>query len=197
MVHDQITEHAPEETKGPYHPQAQESLLACAGPPLYMPAHMTARSPLRTTRLLLLICGIALCTAGTALAQGVAVRAPTISRMCLWNADKAVWRALGVKRDQVQHLNVIRLRYPAVVQGQWMNDVDTLAINAPDAGPQKPIGTPSPSGQGMRAGPAVQSGGNPIGTGTRMEHIGLQAELREVLSDEQLRRWEELCNGVK
>ena len=131
------------------------------------------------------------------LSQAPVVRTPHVSRMCLWNADKHVWRALHLGRDQVRHLNVIRQRYPAVIQGQWMNDVDTLAINAPDAGPQKPIGTPSPSGQGMRAGPAVQSGGNPIGTGTRMEHIGLQAELREVLSDEQLRRWEELCNGVK
>lgn len=196
MVHELSTEPAPEETKGPYHPQAQESLLVCAAPPLYMPAHMTARSPLRTTRLLLLICGIALCTAGTALAQGVAVRAPTISRMCLWNADKAVWRALGVKRDQVQHLNVIRLRYPAVVQGQWMNEGDTVVTTTPDGG-QRPLGSPLPTAQGMRAGPALNSGDNPFGPETSMERLGLQAELREVLSYEQLRLWEQLCNAGK
>ncbi len=123
------------------------------------------------------------------------VRTPHVSRMCLWNADKHVWRALHLGRDQVRHLNVIRQRYPAVIQGQWMNEADSAATNTPDAGRVDPIPTPSPASQGLRARTAGKSAVNPFGPEARMERPGLQAELREVLSYEQLRRWEELCNA--
>ena len=146
----------------------------------------------RALRYASLVSAIVLYTAGTARAQIAAVRPPTISRMCLWNADNATWRALGVKRDQVRHLNVIRQRYPAVVHGQWMNEADSTLADTPEAGHPTPIGSPPSSAQGMQRGTGMSNG--PSRPGVRQEHIGLQAELREVLSDEQLRLWEERCS---
>ncbi len=166
---------------------------ASVAPLVHLLVNMITPFTFGAVRYSALVCAIVLCSAGTALAQGAAVRPPTISRMCLWNADKAVWRALDLNRDQVRHLNVIRQRYPAVVQGVWTSGPDSVDVNTQDVGQQNPFGASSPSAQGMRAQASVKNGGNPQGPGARIEHIGLQAELREVLSDAQLRRWEELC----
>lgn len=148
----------------------------------------------RAFRYPFLVCALVLYSAGTARGQLAALRPPVISRMCLWNADKAMWRALGVKRDQVRHLDVIRQRYPAVVGGQWTNQEDSALADTSDARHVNPISSPPSSAPGVQRGPG-RSNGAAGPSGVRPESIGLQAELREVLSDEQLRMWEERCNA--
>ncbi len=134
----------------------------------------------------------AYCVAGTASAQDPAVRQPTITRMCLWNGDKTTWRALDLKRSQVMLLAVIRQRYPAVVAGQWNFEEDSAATYVPDPALSDPAFNPTATAamRGMQGG---SDPGNARSSGVRKESIGLQAELREVLTFSQLRKWEALC----
>ena len=102
----------------------------------FLPDSFTMTSLLRSRELYLLLLFIpaAFCTTRSAVAQRAPVGQPVISRMCLWNAGKAVWRALDLHRDQVRHLNVIRQRYPAVVQGQWVSGSDSADVDLHYAG---------------------------------------------------------------
>ena len=154
---------------------------------------MTSLLRSRELYLLLLFIPAAFCTTRSAVAQRAPVGQPVISRMCLWNAGKAVWRALDLHRDQVRHLNVIRQRYPAVVQGQWVSGSDSADVDLHYAGRLNRIQAASLPAQGMRARASGKNSGNPHEPEVRMERLGLQTELREVLSDAQLRKWEELC----
>lgn len=93
----------------------------------------------------------------------------TISRMCLWNADHHTWSTLHLDRGQVARLDEMRMRYPAVVDAQWIHEEEPVAQSTM---------------QGI--GPAPIPGPGP--------RTGLQAELRRVLSTDQLRRWYLLCS---
>ena len=155
--------------------------------------------PRRSRELYLLIVCLpaVLYTAGTATAQDAPLRPPVISRMCLWNADKEVWRSLRLYRDQVRHLNVLRQRYPAVVQGQWTSGPDSADMDTREPGQPDPVVASYGSAQGLRAQASGPISGNPHGPEGRMQRMGLQAELREVLTYTQLRRWEALCGPNK
>lgn len=145
----------------------------------------------RTTSIVLLstfTCGFA----GSVAAQEAVADQPRISWMCVWNANKSIWRALKLSRSQIAQLDVIRRRYPAVVGGQWRvedDSVDTYIVAQRTA--QGPAG-PSPS-PGLQRSETRGSGGPPRITGAREELLGLQVELREVLTEAQLRKWAVLC----
>ena len=95
-----------------------------------------------------------------------------ISRTCLWNADRTTWSELNVNRAQIERLNEIRQRYPAVVDGRWLSEEEEGALSGPVHAPGSGWGIPP-------ASPATTT--------------GLQAELREVLTKKQLGRWHQLC----
>ena len=145
----------------------------------------------RTTYIVLLFtftCGFV----GPAAAQEAVADQPRISRMCVWNANKSIWRALNLTRDQIAQLDVIRRRYPAVVGGQWSVEEDSvdMYIIAPRTapGPSGPSPTPAPQPTGTR-----EAAGPPRIPRAREVLLGLQVELREVLSAAQLRKWAVLC----
>lgn len=123
----------------------------------------------------------------TTRAQTHAPEAPYISRVCLWNADKETWRALDLKRAQVNRLAELRKQYPAVVDGQWMLHDDEVRI---------PRGI-------WAGGPAVDPMAAKMPTDEALQSIcsntpsftSLQNDLRKVLSVEQLRSWERMCGG--
>ncbi|MBL7983502.1 MAG: hypothetical protein JNM91_00820 [Flavobacteriales bacterium] len=130
--------------------------------------------------------------AGSVVAQAAGADQPTISRMCVWNANKSIWRALNLTREQIAQLDVIRRRYPAVVGGQWSVEEDRvdMYIIAPRTaqGPAGPSPAPAPQPTGTR-----EAAGPPRIPGAREVLLGLQVELREVLSAAQLRKWAMLC----
>ncbi len=95
-----------------------------------------------------------------------------VSRMCLWNADKAMWFRVGLRKDQIRKMKVLRERYPAVVEGQWIMS-DTLD---------------------QVSGTAAATAPNPAGADQPLP--GLQAEVRAVLTPRQVNRWMALCMGV-
>ncbi|MBK8498076.1 MAG: hypothetical protein IPL52_04485 [Flavobacteriales bacterium] len=117
---------------------------------------------------------------------------PVISRMCLWNADRATFKQLHLKQRQIKLLNELKLKYPAVVGGQW--DVESENV--------VPVKTQSGSDRGTNAVPAhANSGQGALANGTKVTAAvaaspsRLQEDLRAVLSADQLRAWAELCGG--
>ncbi len=116
---------------------------------------------------------------------------PTISRTCLWNADRNTWSELGLKRKQIVRLKDIRARYPAVVDGQWIvneqNDADDAERSNVAA---DTIVGPDLTSNGAHASGSPVPNGQPWG---RARVSGLQAELRAVLTPKELLRWSRLC----
>jgi len=111
--------------------------------------------------------------------------------MCLWNAGKDTWRALGLKREQVRRMDELRALYPAVVNGQWGNDPEPGAVPAPQVGTPVPdqMSGPHPSssvGQGQQQALMTAAPVRPAS--------GLQDALRALLTLKQLRTWDRLCN---
>ncbi len=100
-----------------------------------------------------------------------------VTRMCLWNADKAMWSRLGLRKDQIRQMQAIRARYPAVIDGQWIRE-DT--VQAPGPGNRGAAYDPA-SSKTAGAAPAPQ---------------GMQAEVRVVLTPRQVNKWMALCTGV-
>ncbi len=114
--------------------------------------------------------------------------------MCLWNADKATWKALGLKRDVIRKMAELRERYPAVIDGQWDSRSDgeeamslAAAAASHNAMPEAATMLSGLSERGRHGGPPVGAGN------TSMK--GLQAELREVLTVEQVEAWKRICHG--
>lgn len=105
-----------------------------------------------------------------------------------------MWRALHLKRNQIQHLDVIRQRYPAVVDGQWIHHADSADTSLYLLGTSDPIARSAPPVPSMPDGRTGKGNGRSLPNGVRVENIGLQAELREVLTDAQLREWETICH---
>lgn len=134
--------------------------------------HLSPRSSFRARRLgPLLLFGV--CTLCAPLwVQAQHAGDTSISRACLWNGDRGTWSALRLKPAQIERLSEIRARYPAVVEGQWRLEEEVPPERIP--------------GQG--SGPAR----NPEPAPT----TGLQAELRAVLSPEQIKLWHQLCTPV-
>lgn len=121
----------------------------------------------------------------TAVAQTPALEMPYISRACLWNADKGTWRALDLKRVQVQRLADLRKQYPAVVDGQWMLHDDEVKI-------QRGAWAGGPTVDPMAANiPAAEL--FPSSRANTPSFTSLQNDLRKVLSLEKLRAWERIC----
>ena len=113
---------------------------------------------------------------------------PNISRVCLWNADKDTWRALDLDRAQVWRLNQLRQQYPAVVDGQWVDCGDEVVTSH---SPWR--GGPAASTTDSRD-LAAQPGNTAPGEHTKGRSFhDLQEELREVLSEQELRAWERMC----
>ncbi|MBK9177471.1 MAG: hypothetical protein IPM46_14285 [Flavobacteriales bacterium] len=132
--------------------------------------------------------------ASHASAQGATTDAgePVISRMCLWNADQGTWKTLNVKRRQIRLLNELKLKYPAVVGGQW--DVESEGGDAvmPQVGSERhTTGAPTDP---YPAQPALASDQN-ANAASKPALSRLQADLRAVLTTKQLRAWAELCGG--
>ena len=133
----------------------------------------------------------------SAQAQGdeLSSQAPTISRVCLWNADNTTWKTLGLKRSQIARMQELRLEYPAVVDGQWVGNEEDVApapvqnervdaepnistsIAGPAAGAAAPVQVKEISTQPPAAAPK-----------------GLQYHMREVLTPVQLQRWAKECD---
>lgn len=109
---------------------------------------------------------------------------PRISRMCLWNGDKTTWSKLNLSRYQVSQMEELRRQYPAVIDAQWVVDED----DAPEIS-HAAIGQPAAS-DAIGASGDKQFKTQPPTAGDR-----LQAELRLVLSADQIRRWHRLCAG--
>lgn len=118
---------------------------------------------------------------------------PTISRVCLWNADKDTWNTLGLKRSQIARMAELREQYPAVVDGQWVEVEDEIM---PAIGERQ--SDVAPNASTSITGPALGA----AATGTKIEDrtpdtttrsTGLQHELRAVLTPLQLQRWAEEC----
>ncbi len=116
---------------------------------------------------------------------------PTISRTCLWNADRNTWSELGLKRKQIVRLKDIRARYPAVVDGQWIVNEQNDADDA-DRSPvvADTIVGPDLTSNGAHGSGSAAANGQPWG-GVAVS--GLQAELRAVLTPKELLRWSRLC----
>lgn len=131
--------------------------------------------------------------ASRALAQGAVTDPgePVISRMCLWNADPATWKLLNVKHRQIKLLNEIKLKYPAVVGGQW--DVEDEGGDA-----MTPLDGTEHLTSGARPSPSATQ---PAGAHEQSVHglpkaqSGMQADLRAVLTMKQLRAWASLCSA--
>ncbi len=99
-----------------------------------------------------------------------------VSRLCLWNADKAMWGNVGLNKEQVRKMQEIKSRYPAVVGGQWIIGDEQ----------QDPVA----EGSAMEVkSPAPTVNGDPVVKG------GLQAEVRAVLTPRQVNKWMTLCTG--
>jgi hypothetical protein len=111
--------------------------------------------------------------------------APQISRMCLWNGDRNMWSELGLSKRQIIKVEDIRKRYPAVVDGQWLDEQVIQSVQEPPSTEKGGAGTPSDA----PATPAVEQ------KVPRTSTEGLQAELRSVLSVQQLEHWQLLCAG--
>lgn len=116
---------------------------------------------------------------------------PNISRVCLWNADRVTWKALGLKKPQIERLGQLRLLYPAVVDGQWVvGDVGSPVPEKRYWVSGDPNFRRSISSRG--AATSEKENGPRLGT-THLPHEGLQNDVREVLTPEQLRHWARLC----
>lgn len=126
------------------------------------------------------------CVAVSATAQGVnaAEPLPNISRACLWNADRDMWKELGLKKAQIERMRQLRLFYPAVVDGQWITvDDGAPIIDEPQwtrSGPQRRGST------GRGASAATSQAGRRANATVPQE--GLQNDVREVLTPKQLRK---------
>ena len=103
--------------------------------------------------------------------------------MCLWNGDKATWSKLNLSRYQVSQMEELRRQYPAVIDAQWVAEDD-----APETS-QAAIGPPSTAG-GVGSWLSADAPTQPPTSGEQ-----LQAELRLVLSPDQIKRWHRLCAG--
>ena len=132
-----------------------------------------------TFRHLLLAGAGALLSMGALQAQSISStpEVAVVTRMCLWNADKAMWSRLGLRKDQIRRMQAIRERYPAVVEGQWIVG-DTVQTPGP-----VPVNA-SLSGTSAEQSAAVRP------------PQGLQAEVRAVLTPRQVNKWMALCTGV-
>jgi len=114
---------------------------------------------------------------------------PNISRVCLWNADRATWKELRLKKPQIERLRQLRLLYPAVVNGQWVVIDDAAPL--PDeqywvrGGPNRRQST---TGHGAAAREKERRS-----TTATVPQEGLQNDVREVLTAKQLRNWARLC----
>lgn len=118
---------------------------------------------------------------------------PVIPRSCLWNTDARLWKKLGADRATRERLRELRERYPAVVEGQWITSEDSLQADRAE---------PSTSLNNLRRGDPVpgttaDQGSGP-GANAPMEprspsRPGLQAELRALLTTEQLVAWSRMC----
>jgi hypothetical protein len=125
----------------------------------------------------LLIAAVALCACTFRLsAQNMEGRSepPTISRMCLWNANRDTWSELDLSRSQIHRMEVIKRRYPAVVEGQWMLEDNERQPQAAGNTSMTPIGDP-----------VLLASEQPR---------DLQSELRAVLTPDQLAAWVAYCN---
>lgn len=151
---------------------------------------------MRRIHSLIIICIIAV-AASSAKAQvgNDDAQPPVISRVCLWNADQTTWKALGLKRSQIERMNELRQLYPAVVDGQWVasEDMDLAPdpIREDRAGADPSLTT---SIKGSAAGTAIPEESSGINTpDTAVRNRSLQYQLREVLTPGQLRRWAQQC----
>jgi hypothetical protein len=109
---------------------------------------------------------------------------PQISRMCLWNGDRSMWSELGLTKRQIVKLENIRKRYPAVVDGQWLDEQLLQSVQET-----------APSEKGGAGGPDAPTIDKERPKTPPVKSEGLQAELRTVLSEEQLEHWQLLCAG--
>ncbi|MBL7951104.1 MAG: hypothetical protein JNM62_05235 [Flavobacteriales bacterium] len=126
------------------------------------------RAPLTGARLpIILFVSCTLYVSGVA-AQSETSDMYTISKTCLWNADRDTWSDLNLKRFQVDRLVDMRSRYPAVVGAQWVLEADEPTADM--------------------SGTVTSTANTGVGS-TR----ALQKELRELLSPEQLKRWHQRC----
>jgi len=130
----------------------------------------------------------------SALAQTRTTAPPIISRMCLWNADKATWKELGLKRDHIRRMAELRARYPAVIDGQWDSRSDGDESMSLDEAASSHNAMPEAATMLSKLAERGRHGGHSPG-GSNAPMKGLQAELREVLSVEQMRAWRRLCHG--
>lgn len=124
-------------------------------------------------------------------AQGVsrAENLPDISRVCLWNADRATWKALGLKKAEIERMRQLRLLYPAVVDGQWITvDQGTSTTDSIEWNHGGPNGNTS-----TRRGASAPVQVDRVPSSTAPQE-GLQNDLREVLTPKQLRKWAILCS---
>lgn len=116
-----------------------------------------------------------------------------ISRVCLWNADHSTWKTLGLKRWQIARMNELRLLYPAVVGGQWVVDEDDLPPVLVEEHSVR-LGPDTRYPNTVGAGAAAQESRNePRTRSATIQPVGLQHDLREVLTPVQLRSWARRC----
>ena len=129
----------------------------------------------------------------TLTAQTAPPGVPVITRSCLWNADARLWKKLGADRATRERLRDLREHYPAVVEGQWITSEDSLEADRAE---------PSTSLNDLRRGDPVTGTtagqGSGPGANAPMEprlpsRPGLQAQLRALLSTEQLVAWSRMC----
>lgn len=119
---------------------------------------------------------------------------PVISKVCLWNADNTTWRSLGLRPSQIDQLDKLRKRYPAVVDGQWIGsdaEVTTpiveqskavdLNVSTSISGPARPVAETETVDEARTQPPMDRT-------------MGLQDHLRSVLTPGQLRRWAKKCS---
>ena len=120
---------------------------------------------------------------------------PSISRTCLWNADRRTWAELDLKRWQVHRMKELKLRFPAVVEGQWIDTGDEV----PGSGypPFAKGDTVAASTAGIGGSTTRGYGVNEAGTSVAAAQptAGLQSELRAVLTTKQLLAWKRICGN--
>ena len=119
---------------------------------------------------------------------------PTVSRVCLWNADQSTWKSLGLKRSQIARMQELREQYPAVVDGQWV--VDEVEMSPAPIAEERIDVDPnlSTSISGPAAGAAkIEKKADASTAGTAVRPTGLQHQLRAVLTPTQLKRWVAEC----
>lgn len=147
------------------------------------------------SRGLLTTCIIALLTVSANAQSGNAgAQLPNISKVCLWNGHRAMWKELGLKKKQIARLGELRAKYPAVVDGQWIRTDEETAVVPPEQNWVRadPNTGASSSGHGANAATPVAVS-MPLAPAPTAVPEGMQSELREVLSPEQLRNWARLC----